>query len=190
MARKFEGKHALASFAALALTLALGTQAQAATAPTTTATVPAIQVSAIDHVGINVPDIDAATAFFNDLIGAKVISDGNPGAIPAEWKAQFRWHESSELQRFAMLQLNGGSKLELFQYKGAQINHQQPHEDDIAATHIALRTQDIDHSLAVVKARGLKVLNEPITNPDGIRWFYLLTPWGSQLELVSLPAAS
>ena len=54
---------------------------------------------------------------------------------------------------------------------------------------MALRTNDIDHSLTVVKAKGLKVLNEPITNPDGIRWFYTLTPWGSQLEFVSLPVA-
>lgn len=175
---------------ALALGLAFSLGAQAATTTATVPATPALQASAIDHVGINVPDIDTATAFFNELIGAKVISDVRPGAIPAEWKASFNWRQSSELQRFAMLQLNGGSKIELFQYAGAQIDHQQPHEDDIGATHIALRTNDIDRSLAVVKARGLKVLNEPITNPDGIRWFYVLTPWGSQLELVSLPAAS
>lgn len=174
---------------ALALSLAFSVGAQAATsAPKAQA--PALQAAVIDHVGINVPDIDAATAFFNELVGVKVLSDTRPGPIPAEWKASFNWRESSELQRFAMLQLSGGSKIELFQYQGAQINHQQPHEDDIGATHIALRTPDIDHSLAVVKALGLKVLNEPITNPDGIRWFYVLTPWGSQLELVSLPAAS
>lgn len=180
----------IVTFAALALTAAFGLNAQAATPSSVSALAPAIQASAIDHVGINVPDIDAATAFFNELIGAKVISDVRPGAIPAEWKAQFHWHESSELQRFAMLQLNGGSKLELFQYQGAQISDQQPFEDDAGASHIALRTNDIDKSLAVVKAKGLKVLNEPITNPDGIRWFYMLTPWGSQLELVSLPVSS
>lgn len=178
-----------AAFAALALTLAF-TTAHAATPATASPVTPSLQASVIDHVGINVPDIDAATAFFNELVGAKVISDVRPGAIPAEWKASFNWRESSELQRFTMLQLNGGSKIELFQYQGPQIDHQPPHEDDIGATHIALRTTDIDRSLAVVKARGLKVLNEPITNPDGIRWFYVLTPWGSQLELVSLPAAS
>jgi len=180
-------------FAALALSLAfsVGAQATPASSPAIAdPSVPALQVSAIDHVGINVPNIDVATAFFNELLGAQIISDVRPGAIPAEWKTRFNWRQSSELQRFAMLQLNGGSKIELFQYKGAQINHQLPHEDDLGATHIALRTPDIERSLAVVKARGLKVLNEPITNPDGIRWFYVLTPWGSQLELVWLPAAS
>lgn len=171
----------------VALAVSLGVHA-ATPVSSSTSTAPALQASAIDHIGINVPDIDVATAFFNGLLGAKVITDTRPGAIPAEWKANFRWRESSELQRFVMLQLNGGSKLELFQYAGPQIDHQQPHEDDAGSTHIALRTNDIDHSLAVVKARGLKVLNEPITNPDGVRWFYVLTPWGSQLELVSLPS--
>ncbi|MEN7531756.1 VOC family protein [Cupriavidus sp. DL-D2] len=145
----------------------------------------ALQVSAIDHVGMNVPDIDAAVQFFSDLIGARVIADARPEGIPAEWKTQFRWHQSSELKRFIMLQLTGGPKVELFQYAGHEINSTQPHEDDIGATHVALRTKDIARSLAIVKARGLKVLNEPITNADGVQWFYFLTPWGSQIELVS-----
>jgi catechol 2,3-dioxygenase-like lactoylglutathione lyase family enzyme len=176
-------------FAAIALGLALGFNAQAATPAPVSAVKPALQASAIDHVGINVPDIDTAVSFYNELVGAKVISDSRPGAIPPGWKASFNWRESSNLQRFVMLQLEGGSKIELFQYKGPQISHQQPHEDDIGATHMALRTNDIDRSLALVKAKGLKVLNEPITNPDGVRWFYALTPWGSQLEFVSLPVA-
>ncbi|QXI31227.1 VOC family protein [Pseudomonas vanderleydeniana] len=177
-----------AKLALLGLSLATASIAQAAT-PTTPAEAPeALQVSAIDHVGMNVPDIDSAVKLFTDLVGAKVISDIRPGAIPAEWKQQFRWNPSSKLERFVMLQLEGGAKVELFQYKGPKINHVQPHEDDIGATHFALRTQDMARSLAVIKARGLKVLNEPITNPDGVQWFYFLTPWGSQIELVSLAA--
>ncbi|KPA94977.1 MULTISPECIES: VOC family protein [Pseudomonas] len=177
-----------AKIALLTLSLALVSMAQAATAGTPATTPEALQVSAIDHVGMNVPDIDSAVKLFTDLVGAQVISDIRPGALPAEWKKQFRWNQSSELERFVMLQLEGGAKVELFQYKGPKINHLQPHEDDIGATHFALRIQDMARSLAVIKARGLKVLNEPITNPDGVQWFYFLTPWGSQIELVSLPA--
>ena len=89
-----------------------------------------LQISAIDHVGINVPDIDEATRFFSALTGARVISDISPGKIPDQWKSQFRWHRSSELQRFVMLQMDGGAKLELFQYQGSEINQVQPHGDD------------------------------------------------------------
>ncbi|SDA92465.1 Catechol 2,3-dioxygenase [Pseudomonas sp. NFACC15-1] len=146
-----------------------------------------LQVSAIDHVGINVPDIDTATRFFSALMGARVISDISPGKIPDQWKSQFRWHGSSELQRFVMLQMDGGAKLELFQYQGSEVNQVQPHGDDAGASHVALRTADIDGSLATLKRLNVTILNEPITNTDGVRWFYFQAPWGTQIELVLLP---
>ncbi len=149
----------------------------------------ALQVAGIDHVGINVPDVDAASAFFADLLGAHVVSEMRPGRIPDAWKDAFNWRRSSELDRIVMMQLQDGSKIELFQYTGADIVRARPHEDDAAETHIALKTTDVDHSLAVLKARGLHVLNDPVTLPDGERWFYFLTPWGSQIELVFAPPA-
>ncbi|ALI09475.1 MULTISPECIES: VOC family protein [Pseudomonas] len=145
-----------------------------------------LQVSAIDHVGINVPDIDTATRFFSALMGARVVSDISPGKIPDQWKNQFRWHGSSELQRFVMLQMDGGAKLELFQYQGSEVNQVQPHGDDAGASHVALRTADIDGSLATLKRLKVTILNDPITNTDGVRWFYFQAPWGTQIELVSL----
>lgn len=146
-----------------------------------------LAVSGIDHVGINVPDVNAASAFFEKLLGAHVVSDMNPGKIPDAWKDKFRWHRSSEIQRIVMMQLQDGTKIELFQYAGPEISRSLPHEDDAAATHIALRTTDVTHSLAVLKAMRLRVLNDPITLPDGETWFYFLTPWGSQIELVFMP---
>lgn len=179
--------------AALALSISLAGSAYATTPSqgesSMSTAASTLQVSVIDHVGMNVPDIDQATHFFADLMGARVISDMSPGAIPDPWKSQFRWHHSSELQRFVMLQMAGGAKLELFQYRGAEINPEHPHGDDAGASHVALRTSDIDASLALLKSRHVTILNEPITNPDGVRWFYFQTPWGSQVELVSLGAA-
>jgi len=179
----------------LAFSVAFGITAQAATTsarsePTMTMNSAVLQVSAIDHVGINVPDIDAATRFFSELVGAKVISDISPVNIPDQWKTQFRWHSSSNLQRFVMLQLTGGAKLELFQYRGVEINHVQPHGDDAGASHLALRTDDINQSLALLRSKNVTILNDPITNADGVRWFYFQAPWGSQIELVSLPSRS
>jgi catechol 2,3-dioxygenase-like lactoylglutathione lyase family enzyme len=174
---------------AASVTLAAATHAATTSAqnqPAMNSAAP-LQVSAIDHVGINVPDIDTATRFFTELMGARVIADISPGKIPDQWKSQFRWHGSSELQRFVMLQLNGGAKLELFQYQGAEINQTQPHGDDAGASHVALRTADIDASLATLKRLNVNILSEPITNPDGVRWFYFQAPWGTQIELVSLP---
>ncbi|MDU6388676.1 MAG: VOC family protein, partial [Pantoea sp.] len=106
------------------------------------------------------------------------------GAIPDAWKAAFNWHQSSDLKRFVMMRLPDGTGIELFQYSGAQIDHTRPHQDDDGATHIALRTHDVPASFKAIQKAGLKTLNEPVTNADGTQWFYFLTPWGSQIELV------
>ncbi|NIF28223.1 glyoxalase [Pantoea sp. Tr-811] len=173
---------------ALSVTLASHAQAAATSTPLPQSTPDRLQVSMIDHVGMNVPDINAAIGFFSDLTGAKVISDITPGNVPPAWKTQFRWHQSSELQRFVMLELTGGAKIELFQYRGSHINQVHPHGDDIGASHFALKTADMARSLSIIKAKGLTILNEPITNADGVQWMYFLTPWGAQVELVSSAA--
>lgn len=143
-----------------------------------------LAVAGIDHVGINVPDVAVAAAFFEDLLGARIVSDMRPGKIPDGWKKAFNWRTSSEIDRIVMMQLQDGSRIELFQYSGPDISRVRPHEDDAAETHIALKTTDVDHSIAVLKSRGLRILNDPVTLPDGERWFYFLTPWDSQFELV------
>ncbi|MCW1873059.1 VOC family protein (plasmid) [Erwinia sp. INIA-01] len=169
---------------AFASALLLGAASLSATALGTEPQ-PVVHISGIDHAGINVPDINAAVAFFSKTFGGKLESDITPGTIPDAWKTAFNWRSSSDLKRFVMVRLPDGTGIELFQYSGAEINHAQPHEDDAAATHIALRTQDIQASYEALKKAGLKTLNEPVTNADGTQWFYFLTPWGSQIELVA-----
>ena len=145
---------------------------------------PLVTISGVDHAGINVPDLSKAIAFFQTTFGATLESDVTPGAIPEAWKAAFNWHKSSDLNRFVMMRLPDGTGVELFQYSGEQIGHQRPHQDDDAATHIALKTHDVPSSFKAIQQAGLKPLNEPVTNADGTQWFYFLTPWGSQIELV------
>ncbi|WP_017345998.1 VOC family protein [Pantoea sp. A4] len=145
---------------------------------------PLVTVAGLDHVGINVPDLDKAISFFQTTFGAQLASDITPGAIPDAWKTAFNWRTSSELKRFVMMRLPNGTGVELFQYSGAQISHERPHQDDDAETHLALKTDDVAASYRAIKQAGLKTLNEPVTNADGTQWFYFLTPWGAQIELV------
>ncbi len=174
------GRGALIAAAVLALP---GQQAAA------TPAIPAMQLETggVDHIGINVPDADAAIAFYRDLLGATVLSDVHPGEASEAWKARFRWRASARLLRMVMLAIPGNGKLELFQYDAPEGTRDHPHQDDAGATHVALRASDVERSTAVLRAHGLTILNDPVTNPDGLRWFYFLTPWGSQMELVFPP---
>jgi catechol 2,3-dioxygenase-like lactoylglutathione lyase family enzyme len=144
----------------------------------------ALQVRGIDHVGVNVPNAGAAAAFFRELIGTRIVSDVRPRPVSAAWKQRFRWHPSTTIRRLVMLEAADCSKIELFEYAAPQATREQPHEDDPGSTHIALKARDVDRSIAVVKRHRLRILNDPVALPDGSRWFYFLTPWGSQLELV------
>ena len=172
------------AFGLAAALLGVPALSKAATPPA-----PTIDAPTIDHVGINVPDADAAARFFHDLIGTKVVLDLHPSDPDAGWKAHFRWHPSARIVRLLMIQTTGGSRLELFQYDAPDADRELPYQDDPGATHIALKANDIDRSLAVIKQRGLRILNEPVTLPDGSRWFYFLTPWNAQIELVFPPAS-
>ncbi|WP_294904548.1 VOC family protein [Tatumella sp. UBA2305] len=144
---------------------------------------PLVTVAGLDHVGINVPDLNQAISFFRTTFGATLESDIAPGAIPAAWKTAYNWHQSSELKHFAMVRLPNGTGVELFEYSGKQVDHHRPHQDDDAETHIALKTSNVMAGYQAVKEAGLKTLSSPVTNADGTQWFYFLTPWGSQIEL-------
>ncbi|EJU14295.1 VOC family protein [Novosphingobium resinovorum] len=145
---------------------------------------PAIDASGLDHVGMNVPDASEAAEFFHDLMGTRIVSDWSPAPVDAQWKKRFRWHASARLKRLMMIEARDGSKIELFEYASPAAAHKQPREDDAGATHIALRANDPTRAIAAVRAMGLTILNDPVTLPDGSRWFYFLSPWGSQVELV------
>jgi len=167
----------------LASSLLLGA-ASIATPAFSAVQTPLVAISGLDHMGINVPDLDKAILFFQTTFGAVLESDITPGAIPDTWKTAFHWHPSSDLKRFVMMRLPDGTGVEIFQYSGAEIGHDRPHQDDDAATHMALKTRDVPASFRAIQQAGLQTLNEPVTNADGTQWFYFLTPWGSQIELV------
>lgn len=150
---------------------------------------PLIEAVGLDHAGINVPDAEMAAAFFADLLGTRIVADMRPGPVDAAWKQRFRWHDTAEIRRIVMLQAPDGAKIELFEYAALDAAAEQPHQDDPGASHIAFRVPSIDQALAAVQRRGLTILNAPISNPDGVTWFYVLTPWRSQIEFVSAPAA-
>ncbi len=148
---------------------------------------PQIATAGIDHVGINVPDADQAAAFFAELFGTRIVSDMRPGSVDPAWKQRFRWHPSAEIRRIVMIQAPDGLRLELFEYASPDAAAEQPHQDDPGATHVALRVASIDQALEMSRRAGLAILNDPITNPDGTTWFYVLTPWKSQIEFVHAP---
>lgn len=145
----------------------------------------------IDHVGINVPDLKQAVTFFGDVLGFTPVTTLGPIPLDEAWKKGNHMNEQTGAVTIRMVNAGSGASIEVFAYENNHGSKTQPGGDDIAASHIAFYTSDINGAVSYLKSKGVEVLGEPfhMTSGDteGETWVYFLTPWGSKLELVSYP---
>ncbi len=149
----------------------------------------------MDHVGITVPDLDSAVAFYCTLLGAQEIFRLGPfDARDFDLVDGKDWalaHVNVADGRFtlAMLEYANGSRLELFQYdRPTERPSSPPRNSDLGGHHIAFKVSDLDAVLAIAGSFSLTFLAGPIEINEGPaagqRIIYVLDPWGNQLELV------
>jgi len=154
-------------------------------------------VRGMDHIGITVADIDAATRFFIDAFGAKVLYD----SLPLEGEDNKGEHNDRVLhlipgtvvKAVRMLQLQHGPGVELFQMEGPQ-QREPVRPCDYGLQHFAVQVDDIDEAVKRFEQAGGKMFTapQPLTFPaekgEGNCFCYGQTPWGSVIELISTPS--
>ncbi|GAA3754418.1 VOC family protein [Flavobacterium ginsengiterrae] len=145
----------------------------------------------IDHVGINVPELDKAVTFFNDVLGFTPVTQLGPIPLDAEWKKLNHINPATGAVTIKMINAGSGASIEVFEYADNKGSKTHPNTDDIGASHIAFYVNDINLAVQYLKSKGVKILGEPFTMPSGDTagesWVYFETPWGSKMELVSYP---
>jgi len=147
----------------------------------------------LDHVGFTVPDIDAATSFFIDVVGCQLIY--SLGSITDDGHGWMRQHlnvpAAAKVKDIRLLRCGHGSNFELFEFEFSDQQTAAPRNCDIGGHHLAFYVDDFDAALTYLRDCGLTVLGEPtvrVSGPSaGQTWVYFLSPWGMQLELVSFP---
>ena len=142
-----------------------------------------------DHIGFTVPDIEAATRFFVDVIGCKVVFDAGPYMSGDDWMQQhLDVHPRAVIRKLRMLKCATGPAFELFEYEVPDQRTAQPGNSDVGGHHLAFYVTDLPAAVSYLKQQGVKVCGEPTTLTDGanagLTWVYFLSPWGMQLELV------
>lgn len=154
----------------------------------------------LDHVGLTVPDLEAALEFYSALLEAKEIFRLGPfdsRELPAvgglDWSAAYV-NVSDARFTLAMLETPSGSRVELFQYdRPTDRVPDPPRNCDVGGHHIAFKVTDLDAAVALGSQLGLRFMAGPIAIEDGPaagqRIIYSLDPWGNQLELVEYEAA-
>lgn len=143
----------------------------------------------LHHVGLVVPDLAAAVAFFVDHLGAEVEfemdrfideSGAAVGRIGAGVGASFA---------LVMIRL-GGARIELLQWWPAAAAREPNEPNVVGAAHVGVVVADVAAALDRLSAvAGVTIRSAPLTFTEGptpgLTNAFLVTPWGLLVELMS-----
>ena len=140
------------------------------------------------HIGITVPDLDQAIAFFRDVLGLEALVHSAPDQVNIGYvTTHLGAEEGSRLVRLAILPCLGAN-VELLEYTKPGGLGAAPAPSNNGATHLALSVKDAAAAARYLRDRGVMVLEGPskVEYGDlaGLRWVYFRTPWGTTVELV------
>ncbi len=154
-------------------------------------TIPGIR--GIDHIGVTVPDIEQAVAFFHDVIGCQEAFRFGPFMDDKGTFMQdlVNVNPRAVIKQIVMMRCGQGSNIELFQYSAPEQRTEEPKNSDHGGHHIAFYVKDIKAAVDKARANGLKTFMGPFPIKEGPAAgqsiTYVLAPWGMQLELISYP---
>lgn len=160
-------------------------------------------IGSIDHVGLTVPDLDAAVDFYRRAVYARELfrlgpfdAREMPASGDGDWTAA---HIGVADARFnvAMLGFESGALLELFAYDRPDDRGTMPPRNcDLGGHHIAFEVKDLSAAVDHIVQCGGRALAGPINVEAGqdskYKWpalqvNYVLDPWGNQLEVIFYP---
>ena len=137
-------------------------------------------VECFDHVGLTVPDIDEAVAFYRDVVGCQVLSRDEP---PTGADVRRLVGVADAEIRGAMLATPGGDRIELIMYQRPKRSPETVETTTPSAMHLALRVTDLDDLLDRLREAGAVPVSGPVQLGGG-RLVYCRDPFGVLLELV------
>ena len=147
---------------------------------------------AVNHVGLNVPDLDAAVAWYTSVLGFEVLRD--PAEIVAgdgEAGERFAWINGPKFgrARVAYLTSGNGVGLEMFEFGQPRT---EPFADDWefwrpGIWHICVTAPDVGELATLIAAHGGRQRTDVIASPPGsqFRLTFCQDPWGNPIELMN-----
>lgn len=147
----------------------------------------------INHIGLTVPDLPQAEAFFADVLGCQKAMSFGPFR---DDKGTFMQDvldvdPRAVIEQISLMRCGFGSNIELFKYTAPDQKQVAARNSDIGGHHIAFYVDDIDSVASYLKANNIRTLMGPLPVKEGpaagqsILYFY--APWGLQLEAISFP---
>jgi catechol 2,3-dioxygenase-like lactoylglutathione lyase family enzyme len=138
-------------------------------------------IQRMDHVGIVVDDLTAATEFFAEL-GLELEGEG---AVEGRWADRIVGLEGVRAELAMMQTPDGNGRVELVKFHSPPIQGDNRHEpaNTRGIRHIAFVVEDIDAVVAGLRSRGAELVGELERYEDIYRLCYVRGPEGIIVEL-------
>ena len=135
----------------------------------------------MDHVGIVVDDLEAATAFFVEL-GLKLQGEGT---VEGGWVDNVVGLEGVRAEIAMVETPDGHGRLELVKFHAPSVRGGDGHApaNTPGIRHLTFAVDDIDAAVATVQARGGELVGEVENYEDIYRLCYVRGPEGIIVEL-------
>ncbi|MET0928464.1 MAG: VOC family protein [Aeromicrobium sp.] len=146
-------------------------------------------MSGLNHVGITVPDLDAAVSWYVQVLELELLAgpmDCDTTSPGAGRRAQVFGQAWSSM-RLAHLLTSNGAGIELFEFisPATEVPKERFAYWVGGPQHVAFSVDDLDKTLAHLAASGGRRRTDVFDVHDGQRVCYCEDPWGTIVELVS-----
>ena len=147
----------------------------------------------IDHIGITVPDVNAAAGWFKDVLGFPNPLTFGPFADPVGTFMQdlVDVDPKAVVEQIRMVRGGNGPGVELFQYTAPDQDHTFRKNSDFGGHHIAFYVRHIDKAVPYMQSKGVEKLLGPFAVGGGPALGqsinYFKPPFGTFVELISYP---
>ena len=138
-------------------------------------------ITGLAHTAVCVPDVEAAVAWYRDVLGLEVLSPPYPIEGPAIEQDMGELVPGVRLKGAIVGFRDGGDRvLELLEYPGLGGRERPPDASltDHGLTHVGLVCDDIAATRAALEAEGVAFLTSGIAGIAGLRTTWFHDPYG------------
>jgi catechol 2,3-dioxygenase-like lactoylglutathione lyase family enzyme len=140
-----------------------------------------VPIQRLEHVGIVVDDLAEAVEFFTEL----GLEPRGEGTVEGDWAGRIIGLEDVKAELAMLRTADGHGEIELVKF------HSPPHQGDNPRApsnapgirHLAFLVDDIDATVAGLRARGTELVGEVVDYKDVYRLCYVRGPAGIIVEL-------
>jgi catechol 2,3-dioxygenase-like lactoylglutathione lyase family enzyme len=136
-------------------------------------------IAGLDHPGFVVRDLDAAVAFFTEVLGAGFVREGSASDVSGTMMNDVFGVDPRAESRFAFVAF-GDRQVEFLEWRAPDQETRSPSNSDIGGRHLALRTNDLNAMIERVS----QVPGVTVRRPAHNGFVYVATPFGLEVQLL------